>query len=126
MLLDRLWIRIKGGLLSLKEDIAGDTDLRSQAEHLLEKLESRLMLPSSEQDRSRDPAKRIDAILKKMEKEQDTKAYAGTRNLRIDRQEYPSVLEIEKMWDNYLKERDEKKVPTEDVKDDQPNPRRLG
>jgi hypothetical protein len=126
MLLDRLWIRIKGELLSLKEDIAGDTDLRSQAELLLDRLESRLMLPSSEKDRSRDPAQRIDTILKRMEEEQDTKADADTQNLQADRQEHSSVREIEKIWDDFLEKRDERKGQTEDAKDDQPNPRRLG
>ena len=126
MILDRLWIRIRGGLLSLKEDIAGDTELRSQAEDFLANLEKRLKLPPAEQDRSRDLTQRIDAIVKKIEEEQGPRADAVTQNLQTDRQEYPSVREMEKMWDDYLKKRDERNRQTESAEDDGPNPRRLG
>ena len=42
MLLDKLWVRIKGEFLSLKEDVSAGEDLKEKAELLLRKLEERM------------------------------------------------------------------------------------
>jgi len=126
MFLDRLWIRIRGGLLSLKEDLAGDADLRSQAEDFLEKLENRLNLSPYERGRSRDPADRIDAIVKKMEDEQESATATGAQDRQTDHNEDPSTREMERMWDDLLKKREKSKGQTDHEDDHHPNPRRLG
>ncbi len=126
MFLDKLWIRIRGGLLSLKEDLAGDADLRSQAEDFLEKLESRLNLSPSERGRNRDPADRIDAIVKKMEDEQESPTSTGTQDRPTDHSEASSAREMERMWDDLLKKREKSEGQTDDEDDHRPNPRRLG
>jgi len=45
MLLDKLWLRIKGEFLLLKEDMASGDDLREKAETFLDKLEGLLGAP---------------------------------------------------------------------------------
>ena len=68
MLFEKLWVRIRGELLTLKEDLFERGELRQKAEDFLEKLEQKLESEDSRADSKLDFPKRLDKVREKMER----------------------------------------------------------
>jgi len=122
MLLDKLWLRIKGELLLLKDDMAAGDDLRVKAETLLEKLERILGAPESKDERDADRTHRVEGVHKKAEEAGGT---ADRQNL-AQGEAAPTLAELEKAWEELSRLRQEKKEGATDQAPPRPNPRKLG
>lgn len=106
MFLEKLWLRLRGELLKLKEDLDAETDLREKAATLLETLERRL---SAAEDRGSQSLQR-------------------SRNAD-DRDRPPdltSLRDIEKEWEDLRRAREEKREEPEAREGSTTNPRKLG
>lgn len=127
MFLDKLWLRIKGRLLLLREDLAGEGDLRDRALDFLEKLERRLDAPDFKADSGADPATRLDAVAGRME-ESARKARTGAdREYRRGKSpEPPSLEELERAWEELKRLREKQGKESSDRETPPPNPRKLG
>jgi len=105
MFLEKLWLRLRGELLTFKEDLDAETDLRDKAATLLERLEKRLRGsegPDSQRQRTE-------------------KADAGNQL-----PELTSLRDIEKEWEELRRARQEKHEEPEPREDPKTNPRKLG
>jgi hypothetical protein len=121
MLLDKLWLRIKGEFLLLKEDMASGDDLREKAETFLDKLEGLLGAPESRENRE----SRVEDALKKMEEARE-KSETELRRDRTQGAASPTLAELEKAWEELSRLRQEKKQGQTDEAPPPPNPRKLG
>jgi hypothetical protein len=120
MLLDKLWVRIRGEFLALKEDLSGEGDVRQRAEQFLDKLERRL----GEACHGEAPAQNIDARLAAVSRKLD-EASPGEA-LRTTRDDAPTLEELHEACEELRRLRSQ---PPGDAPDDSapsPNPRRLG
>lgn len=107
MFLDKLWMRIKGELLNLQDDISAGDDLRDKAAILLDKLErglglSEIAAPSDYPESLRTAHRNTEAI-------QET-----------------SLAAIEQEWRELMRQKEEKKTATDEPEELPPNPRILG
>jgi hypothetical protein len=106
MLLDKLWVRIKGEFLSLKEDVSAGEDLKEKAELLLKKLEQRLGLASGDSEPTES---------------------GSTKNSVLDRgMDRESLRDIERQWDELMQRKDRKQAKSQQETPTKPNPRTLG
>jgi hypothetical protein len=106
MLLDKLWVRIKGEFLSLKEDVSAAEDIKEKAELLLKKLEQRLGLA----ERGIDPT-------------ESDRTRNSIRDRGIDQE---SLREIERQWDELMQRKDREQAEPKQETPTKPNPRTLG
>ncbi len=126
MLVDRLWLRIKGEFLALREDLAEEGALSRKADEFLRKLEARIGLSGSESDSQADASARVDALWKKMERD-----YGPERTTRPAQEEpheaqSPSLDDLEQAWEEVKGLRAQKKGETREEEAPPPNPRTLG
>jgi len=105
MLLDKLWVRIRGSLLSLKDDFSLGEDMRRKAEELLAKLDL-----GAETEPS---ASRNEDALKSRQLSQPQKDRTA------------SLEEIRQEWEDLLRQQQEGKGGSSDAPQ-RPNPRKLG
>jgi hypothetical protein len=109
MFLDKLWVRIKGELLSLREDATAGDDLRAKAAELLDRLQDV------------DPrAGRVEPSVEGMVRADQT----GTPQPEQPRNR--SLAELESAWQKLMRQRDEQKARSMEPPTPTPNPRRLG
>jgi len=111
MFLDKLWLRIKGELIILREDLSAGADLREKASLLLDKLEQRLDLSDSDtqaQQRER-PAGR-----------------SAEQAPESDSADSRSLDDIQREWQELVKLRGETKGRDDETEPPPPNPRTLG
>ncbi len=106
MLLDKLWVRIKGEFLSLREDVSVADDLKDKAELLLKKLEQRLGLANEDTDSAEKGRIRESSSERSVDGE--------------------SLREIEIEWDELMGRKKPEEHPLEPGKPAKPNPRTLG
>ena len=105
MFLEKLWLRLRGEILALKEDLTAEMDLRDKAATLLETLERRVS--GTDAQESQRPA----------ERESD----------RPERSADPmSLRDIEKEWEDLRRERDKSRQEPGARESSGPNPRQLG
>jgi hypothetical protein len=108
MLFDKLWVRIKGELLTFREDFPGAEEIREKGESLLRKLERQW------------------GELRKVKDEPgpgNAEAQAHSeKEIHIE----TSSQDIEREWDELMKLRDEKKRDCGNSEIKPPNPRTLG
>lgn len=123
MFLEKLWLRIRGELLLLKEDLTGEGELRERAENFLQKLERRLRAEDLSDEARSDPLIRIDAVKRKMEEARLKVRDQGLTGQETDR---PSLDELEQAWEELKKLRDDKRRLSPEGKEPPPNPRKLG
>jgi hypothetical protein len=123
MFLEKLWLRIRGELLLLKEDLTGEGALRERAEDFLEKLERRVSGEDVQEEPRSDPLTRLDAVKRKIEKARLQVPGHGSTTEKTDR---PSVNELERAWEELKKLRDEKRRVSPEESEPRPNPRKLG
>lgn len=115
MFLDKLWVRIKGEILTIKEDLA-DSDLKGDAQSFLEKLERRIGFEKSDTE-NQDLDSRVEKVAKKIkeaEKYEDLRPGAAKETTIEELREALDKLESRK------KQRNEKAAGRA------PNPRVLG
>jgi len=105
MLLDKLWVRIRGSLLSLKDDFSLGEDRRRKAEGLLEKLHLGAETEPSESRKEGAPESRP------ISKSQEDRT--------------ASLEEIRQEWEELMRQQQESKSPSSDSPPP-PNPRKLG
>jgi hypothetical protein len=123
MFLDKLWLRIRGELLVLKEDLTGEGTLRERAEDFLEKLERRLSADDSTAEVRSDPLTRLDAMKRKIDEARSEGRDLERATASTDR---PSLDELERAWEELKKLREEKRRVSPEQGEPPPNPRRLG
>jgi hypothetical protein len=106
MLLDKLWVRIRGGLLALKDDFSLDEDIRGKAEALLEKLDLR------------------EGVEKRESHPESTTDVSEMRETQPGRK--ATLEEIRQEWEELLRRKEQEKARTTEPPKGPPNPRRLG
>jgi hypothetical protein len=108
MLFDKLWVRIKGELLTLGEDFPGAQEIREKGERLLQKLERQW------------------EELKKVKEEPGSGNAEAQDHSAKEVQTETSRQNIEREWDELMKLRDEEKRDSGNSEVTPPNPRILG
>jgi hypothetical protein len=117
MFLDKLWVRIKGDLLIMKDDLAAGESLRERAAILLARLENLIGNRESEggegiqEDHAEGSA-------------QDKRESA--RTLASGGGSHPALQDIHREWEELVKLREEKQEDSKDSQVPRPNPRSLG
>jgi hypothetical protein len=106
MLLDKLWVRIRGSLLTLKEDFSLGDEVRDKAQRLLEKLDL--------QEASRETANGAE------------KPSEGDREEHVQVTRTQTLEEIKQEWEELLRSKESGKDRTSGSSQQPPNPRRLG
>lgn len=111
MFFDKLWLRIRGELIALKEDFSAGTDIGDKAEALLNKLE-----------------KRLNGFQSQTRQHEGERSLAGTQSEHqtAEASELKSFREIEKEWEELMRRRNEHKGTSQESESVRPNPRRLG
>ncbi len=110
MFIDKLWVRIKGELLTLKEDLSVTEDLRTKAGRLLDHVQERVIGGYP------DPTV-ID---------HESQAPPSVGQEKVSERTRRDLADIEQEWQELAKERDRQKGTDEETKSPPPNPRRLG
>jgi DNA repair exonuclease SbcCD nuclease subunit len=123
MFLEKLWLRIRGELLLLKEDLTGEGALRERAEDVLQKLERRLSAEDVPDEARSDPLTRLDAVKRKME---EARSKVRDHERTTEKTDRPSLDELERAWDELKKLRDDKRRLSPEGKEPPPSPRKLG
>ena len=100
MFFDKLWVRIKGELLSLKEDDSVTEDLRTRAGRLLDHVQERVPV--------------------------DDQIPAHARDKEMVGRKRRELAGIEEKWRELVEERDHQKDSHKDDRTLPPNPRKLG
>jgi len=111
MFLDKLWLRIKGELIILREDLSAGADIREKAAILLDKLEQRLNLPDLGSPRSDEEQRASRSVEQASESE-------GKSSSSLD--------DIQREWQELAKQKDEPKISDDEDQHPPPNPRTLG
>jgi DNA repair exonuclease SbcCD nuclease subunit len=123
MFLEKLWLRIRGELLLLKEDLTGEGALRERAEDFLQKLERRLSADDVPDEARSDPLARLDAVKRKME---EARSKVRDREHTTEKTDRPSLDELERAWEELKKLREDKRRLSTEGNEPPPNPRKLG
>jgi hypothetical protein len=108
MFFDKLWVRIKGELLTFRDDFAGAQEIKEMGERLLQKLEGRLR-----------------GLAKGNQGSHPGEAQSGEYSEK-EAQASSSLQDIEQEWDELLKLREERKQDSEKSEATPTNPRTLG
>lgn len=109
MFFDKLWIRIKGELLALKEDDSVTEDLRAKAGKLLDHVQERVK--GAQESLGHAPI--------------DSNRERGRAEIR-SQAEQRDLADIEEEWRKLAKDRDRQKKSAKEEKPLAPNPRQLG
>jgi hypothetical protein len=107
MFFDKLWVRIKGELLTFRDDFAGAQEIREMGERLLQKLEGRLR-----------------GLAKGNQASHPGEAQCGEYSEK--EAQASSLHDIEREWDELLKLREDRKQDSEKSETTPTNPRTLG
>ncbi len=67
MFLGKLWVRLRGELLTLRDDLTGEGELRGRSREFLEKVERSLNAPDFRADAEGDVVERIDALTRRLD-----------------------------------------------------------
>lgn len=126
MFLGKLWVRLRGELLTLRDDLLGEGEIRGKAREFLQKLEDSLDAPDFRADPRKDPLTRLDAVTKRMEELERAENSLRDPADPDERTERLSVHELEEAWEELKRSRKNPKHNTQDRKDPPPNPRTLG
>lgn len=116
MFLDKLWVRLKGQILCLKEDLY-DSNLREEAESLLEKVERRIGFEKYDTDQ-RDLDERLSAAQEKI------RSAKGPEDLLGSQASGSALSELRQSLERLEAKKKQKQDDTE--KTDPVNPRVLG
>jgi len=115
MVIDKLWLRIKGELLTLRDDLSEGENLRARAERLLQKLDEQFRQAPKEPGASAE----ADA-------ERDREQYAPETSVEAGKAGTRSLEEIEEEWRELVRLRNGTKAKPSPPEQSGPNPRKLG
>ena len=115
MVIDKLWLRIKGELLNLKDDLSEGENLRARAERLLQKLDEQLR-----------PAQLESKTPSEANVQQDRERSEPEAAKEVGETAPRSLQEIEAEWRELVRLRNETKAKPSDPESPWPNPRKLG
>jgi hypothetical protein len=115
MVIDKLWLRIKGELLTLRDDLSEGENLRARAEHLLQKLDEQFRQAPTEPG----PSSEANAEQDRGQSSPETPVEAGKADPR-------SIGEIEEEWRELVRLRNGTKARPSPSEPPSPNPRKLG
>jgi len=118
MFFDKLWVRIKGDLLIIKDDLAAGENLRERAAILLARLED--LLKSKESEEGEGTQKEHDAEKSTEDQMESTGTLAASDT------NHAALQRIHREWEELVKLRKEGQEDSEDSQNHPPNPRRLG
>ncbi len=120
-MLDKLWVRLKGELLLLKEEIFSDDDVREKAETLVEKLERRFGTEDPDPAGRRALSDRVEKLRRQLGRASDE----STVERREDA-DLPSDRELEEALEEVKRRREQKRAKGSSSEALPPNPRKLG
>jgi predicted nuclease with TOPRIM domain len=127
MLLDKLWVRIRGEFLNFKDEFFEGGELRRKSEEFLEKLERRLAGDSPSGENAPDLDSRLQALREKLEQ---LRPASGQSEKTVEQQgekRIPATLEeLEQALEELLRLRAEKRSPSDQSQASPKNPRTLG
>lgn len=122
IMLDKLWVRLKGELLLLKEEIFSDDDVRDKAETLVDKLERRFGSEDPDPAGRRDLSERVEKLRRRLGRGSD-EASKGRR----EDADLPSDRELEDALEELKRRREQKRAKGGSSSQAlPPNPRQLG
>jgi hypothetical protein len=118
MFFDKLWVRIKGDLLTMKDDVAAGAHLRAKAAVLLAKLEELLAHKESEigEGTPKSPHAGETAASKL-----DSRTDGVTEDAK-----HAELQDLRREWEKLQELRDERHEESKDSDIPPPNPRKLG
>jgi len=118
MYFDKLWVRIKGDLLIIKDDLAAGENLRERATILLARLEDLLGNKESEGGEGTQEERHVeDSAQFKME---------SVDTVAAEDRSDTALQNIRHEWEELVKLREERQEDSQDSQAPPPNPRRLG
>jgi hypothetical protein len=117
MFFDKLWVRIKGDLLIMKDDLAAGENLRERAAILLARLEDLLGNRESEGGEGIQEDHAEGSAQDKSE---------STRTLASGGSGDHALQDIHREWEELVKLREKKQEDSKDSQIPRPNPRSLG
>ena len=126
MFLGKLWVRIRGELLTLRDDVLGEGKLSDKTKEFLDKVEYSLDAPASRYDSDRDLLERLDAVTRRVD---ELEKSIGARKETRDSRTAPgvrSVEALEKALDELKRSRESGEDQSSDEQSPPPNPRTLG
>jgi hypothetical protein len=113
MVIDKLWLRIKGELLTLKDDLSEGENLRARAERLLDKLEEQFKPAPTEPEAS-------------VEANANRELHSPEAPVAVGKTAQRSIQELEEEWRELVRLRNETKAKPSPSEPPSPNPRKLG
>lgn len=126
MFLDKIWVRIKGELLTLKEDLSSRGEANETDKELLERLERRFFGSGSPAGVDEDASRRLDRLAKKINSLSEDRAGTDERGYGAAGSEQPLSLQDLEQALNELKGRKAQKSDEPSHTQPPANPRRLG
>jgi hypothetical protein len=122
----KLWVRIRGELLTLRDDLLGEGELGQRSREFLEKIERSLDGPDFKVNADGDVADRLDAVNRRLD-ELERSLDASKRSYESpDRKADNSAEALEKALEELRRSRKTKKDQSAGSKAPPPNPRTLG
>jgi hypothetical protein len=125
MFFSKLWLRIKGELITLRQDLLNEGEIRQKALNLLEKMENSLRESGAEISRTSDAEKKLEEIAGKLEEYSAHEQLSGGGRYLGDR-EPPAARELEEAWNDLKRSRQDNSSSDSAGRDISPNPRKLG
>lgn len=126
MFFGKLWVRIRGELVTLRDDLLGEGELRQKGKEFLEKLERSLDAPDFRADADGDLEARLDAVTRRLD---ELEMSVGIRKETFEsgnRTGGQSAEGLEKALDELKRSRESGKDQSPDKQAPPPNPRTLG
>jgi len=118
MFFDKLWVRIKGDLLIMKDDLAAAASLRKRAAVLLARLEELLTNKAREAGEGTQKGPHFE------ESAQD-KLEPGT-DTAVEDAKHDALQDLRGEWERLMELREERHEESKDSDVPPPNPRKLG
>ncbi len=125
MFFSKLWLRIKGELITLRQDLLNEGEIRQKALNVLEKIENSLRESGAEISRTSDAEKKLEEIAGKLEEYSAQEQVAGSGRYLGDT-EPPTARELEEAWNELKQSREGNSSSAGAGQDISPNPRKLG
>ncbi|MBM4326156.1 MAG: hypothetical protein FJ118_03240 [Deltaproteobacteria bacterium] len=127
MVLDKLWVRIKGEFLNFKDQFFEGGELRRKSEDFLDKIERSLEGYSTSDEAEPRADSRLQALREKLEQLRAASGQSEKIEERQDKKKAPATLEeLEQVLDELLRLRAEKRSPAGQSQAAPKNPRTLG
>lgn len=125
MFIEKLWLRIKGELITLRRELLSEGEMREKALNVLEKLEKSLRESGAEIASTDDSEKKLEEIAGKLE-QYSSKDGIGSSSRVLGDKETPTARELRQAYDELKKSRDAAESGDSENHNVRRNPRKLG